>query len=183
MSFTPTNPSTQNLCGTFADPATRDPGREFSAAISPSCEAPTDEIADDVELVFIDGQPQFSDEATVDTGTGLSYAEFNYTGTIEDETVFGGFVAPAACRVLGVQAAAETPSSGDDIAGCLVDEDDNELSGTDWTISEGERFENTDFATALTLAAGAMIKAKIKRIGTTEEGGYLNVRLVIGPAT
>ena len=52
-------PTTDLLCGTFVEPATRDPGRSFSAALKPSCAAPTDVVIDgQAEIVYVNGEPQ-----------------------------------------------------------------------------------------------------------------------------
>lgn len=186
MSFTPTNPTTDNLCGTFTDPTTRDPGEAFSAPVSQSCEAPTDSITDDVAVVFVDGEPYFG-AAPAESGgsadSGMSYAEFSYVGEAVVSRLFGFFEAPAACRVLGIQIEAQVVPVGGSLTLILVDDTDAEIAGTTATLASATRGQYTEFATALSLVEGDSLSAKIKTVGSTIAGGYLNVRLVIGPAT
>jgi hypothetical protein len=50
-------PTSTLLCGTFPDPAVRDTGRSYSAAISPGCEAPTVTVDGNAEIVYVNGEP------------------------------------------------------------------------------------------------------------------------------
>lgn len=183
MSFSPQPPNSQNLCGAFTDPATEDSGRAYPPAIVQSCAAPTGTVGDPVDVVWIDGRPFFDEAPTISTGDGVSYAEFNYVGDVTDETIFGGFTAPQALRIHGMQINAQDPPTGDDLEICLVDEDDAEIAGTTAVLTAGEAYESTTWDDPITLASGGVVKAKIKQIGATYAGGYLNVRLVIGPAS
>lgn len=51
-------PTSTLLCGTFVEPAVRDSGRGYSAAISPGCAAPEVTVDGEAEMVFVDGEPQ-----------------------------------------------------------------------------------------------------------------------------
>lgn len=51
-------PTATLLCGTFPAPAVRDPGRSYSAAISPGCESPQLTVDGEAEIIFVDGEPQ-----------------------------------------------------------------------------------------------------------------------------
>lgn len=136
-------------------------------------------------MVFVDDNPFFSggSDVPITADEGLSYAEFNYTGEVTDEQIFGGWQAPAPQKIYGVQVVAETPPQGSNLSGILVDESDAEIAGTEFTLTAGEGFEATTFVTAHTVITGDIIKAKIKNVGATTAGGYLNVRLVIGPVS
>jgi len=183
--FEPTDPTTQNLCGEFTDPTTRDPGQSYSAPFTLLCEAPEIVVDGGATVVFVDGQPFFEEasEDGGDTGVGVSYATFTYVGSAAVDELFGGLEATQALAIIGIQLSAQTPPTGDDIEICLVDGDDAEIAGTTAVLSAGESFEDTVFAAAITLITGDRVRAKIKQVGSSTPGGYLNAALVIGPAS
>jgi hypothetical protein len=57
----PIEPTTQRLCGDFTEPENPDVGRDYSAPIVLSCEAPAETVDGEAEVVFVDDEPQFEE--------------------------------------------------------------------------------------------------------------------------
>jgi hypothetical protein len=98
-------------------------------------------------------------------------------GSATDEQGYGGFTAPVAMTVLGVQLTAQTAPVGSALTVDLTDGNGSELSLVS-TLAAGSQHQQTTFGTAYSLAAGGVLKVRVKSVGSTTPGGYVAVNLV-----
>lgn len=114
------------------------------------------------------------------TGTaGNIYVPLEYPGVLTDETLFGYWVAPQACEVLGMIIYVGEVSAGNNIT-----VDFTNGTGTEYgqlsTLSAGVEFQATIFGAPINLVTSNAIRAKTKSIGSaTTEGAFLTALAII----
>jgi len=114
------------------------------------------------------------------TGTaGNIYVPLEYPGVLTDETLFGYWVVPQACEVLGLILYVGEVATGNNITVDITDGAGAEF-GQISTLVAGAEFQATIFATPISLATSATIRAKTKSIGSsTTEGAFLTALAII----
>jgi hypothetical protein len=104
-----------------------------------------------------------------------------YFGAATVDQVFDYFKARAAVSIIGVQIGAQSIPTGADLTLCLVNSAAAEIAGSTVTLTAGTAYGETIFGSPITLAAGSFVRAKIKTKGSTQPGGYLNLKLILRP--
>lgn len=105
-----------------------------------------------------------------------------YAGELGDEQAFGYFKAQSACRVLGAQLFAQEAPVGAAVTIDLINGAGAEQTKIA-TLADGAAYQETTYGAALVLAAGDVIRAKVKSTGVATPGQFLTCNLVIAPTT
>lgn len=109
-----------------------------------------------------------------------TYASLVFFGEATDEQVFGFFKAAHPVEVLGVQISAQEAPTGADLTLDLVNAGGVEQTKIG-TLAAAASFQETIFPTALALAAGDVVKAKFKTVGSGVAGNGITVTLILKP--
>ena len=105
-----------------------------------------------------------------------------FAGELTDEQVFGYFKARSACRVIGAQLFAQIAPTGAAVTVDLINGAATEQTKIA-TLAAGAAVQETIYGAALVLAAGDVIRAKLKSVGSAEHGEFLTCNLIIAPTT
>lgn len=105
-----------------------------------------------------------------------------FHGELTDEQAFGYFKARSACRVLGMQIAAQVAPVGAAVTIDLINAAAAEQTKIA-TLADGAAYQETLYDAALTLAAGDVLRAKVKSTGIATKGEWLTCHLLIAPTT
>lgn len=103
-----------------------------------------------------------------------------YAGELSDEQTFGYFKAKSACRVLGAQLFCQEAPVGAAVTIDLIDGAAAEQTKIA-TLADGAAYQETTYGAALVLAAGDVIRAKVKSTGVATPGQALTCNLIIAP--
>lgn len=107
------------------------------------------------------------------------YVDLIFHGDLADEQSFGFWSPKIACRILGIQLAAQVAPTGAAVTVDLT------VGGTEQTkiatLADAASDQETIYGTPLDVAADAAIRAIVKSIGSTEPGGYLTAKLIVQP--
>jgi hypothetical protein len=105
----------------------------------------------------------------------------DFAAELTDEQTFGYFKARSACRVLGAQLFAQVAPVGAAVTVDLINGAATEQTKVA-TLADGVTHQETIYGTPLELAAGDVIRAKIKSVGVSTKGEFLTCNLIIAPA-
>ena len=109
---------------------------------------------------------------------GAKYKEsFLLPGTLADETTFGLLKDDRDIRIDKVQLCCQAAPTGADVTVDLVDGDGAEL-GKISTLADGSEYQETEFSPAVTVAAGSVVRFKLKSVGSGSAGSNLTVTLL-----
>lgn len=111
------------------------------------------------------------------TDANMHTASLHLIGNLALNQVFGFYKAPANCVNKGLQVFLQKAPTGTAAIIELVDEEGNAL-GREIEIPVGEQTAEITHETPLPLVGGAIVRGKVKQIGSTVPGAYATVTLV-----
>ena len=105
------------------------------------------------------------------------YVAMPFHGDAIDEAIFGYFYAEQACSILGMLISAQDAPTGAAITIDLVNGAGAEQTKVG-TLAAAATKQRTIFGSALAVAAGDVIQAKFKTVGSTLPGQNITVNLI-----
>lgn len=151
----------------------QDTASAFAAIIPEQGEAVY--LTDEKAFVIGDGTSTVAQLARFRRGFHYPMA---FHGDAIDETIFGYFYAEAACSIIGALIFAQDAPTGAALTIDLVNGAGTEQSKVA-TLADGATKQRTAFGSALAVAVGDVIQAKIKSIGSTLPGQNLTFVLIV----